>query len=233
MRLAVLSDVHANLEALTAALDEIDQRGADAIVCLGDIVGYGPDPVPCLEILRERCTAFVLGNHDEAAGFDRDVHYLPKDAQLVIRAHQAALSEEQLAWLRSLPLRVEGHGVTIAHAAPLEPGHWPRLSTFSELQAQFGAFETDVCFVGHSHRPAIVSNKVGVLRVRPGHRYLIDVGSVGQPRDRDPRLAFGWFDTETFEYELVRLHYDVARTATKIREAGYPHALASRLLRGL
>ncbi|MEM1056864.1 MAG: metallophosphoesterase family protein [Bacteroidota bacterium] len=233
MRLAVLSDVHANLEALTAALDEVDRRGADAIVCLGDVVGYGPDPVPCVEIVRERCDVTVLGNHDEAVAFERGVGYLPKDAQRIAGAHREALSRDQLEWLRSLPLRIEGYGITAAHAAPLEPGAWARLSSFRELQAQFPAFQTEVCFVGHSHRPAVVSDKVGVLRVRKGHRYLIDVGSVGQPRDRDPRLAFGMFDTETFEYELVRVHYDVARTATKIREANYSEGTAARLLRGV
>lgn len=233
MRLAVLSDVHANLEALTAALAEIDRRGVDTLVCLGDLVGYGPDPVPCLDLVRERCAATVLGNHDEAVAFDRGVSYLPKDAQKVVKAHQAALDPDRIGWLRSLPLRVEGYGVTLAHASPLEPAAWSRLSSFTELQAQFPAFQTDVCFVGHSHRPAVVSNKMGVLRVRKGHRYLIDVGSIGQPRDRDPRLAFGLFDTESFDYELVRIHYDVARTAAKIREANYPESLASRLLRGV
>lgn len=233
MRLAVLSDVHANFEALTTALDEIDRRGADAIVNLGDVVGYGPDPVPCLDLVRERCAVSILGNHDEAVAFDRNVQYLPKDAQKVNKAHQNALDDDRLEWLRSLPLRVEGFGVTLAHASPLEPAAWSRLSSFHELQAQFPAFETDVCFVGHSHRPAVVADKVGVLRVRKGHRYLIDVGSVGQPRDRDPRLSFGLFDTESFEYELVRLHYDVARTTARLRESNYPASLASRLIRGI
>ena len=233
MRLAVLSDIHANLEALTTALDEVDRRGVDRVVCLGDVVGYGPDPAACLDLVRERCEITVLGNHDEAVAFERGVQFLPKDAQVVVKAHRNALDEERIAWLRSLPLVGCLPEVTLAHAAPREPETWPRLSSFLELQAQFGAFETPVCFVGHSHRPAVVSDRVGVLRVRPGHRFLIDVGSVGQPRDRDPRLAFGLFDTETFEYESVRLHYDVARTASKIREAGLPESLSKRLLRGL
>ncbi|MEM6326561.1 MAG: metallophosphoesterase family protein [Bacteroidota bacterium] len=233
MRIAILSDVHANLEALTAALADIDRRGVDSIVCLGDTVGYGPDPVPCVDLIRERCDACVLGNHDDAVAHERGIGYLPKDAQKVIRLHRDALDAERLQWLGTLPLRVEGFGVTLVHAAPHEPATWPRLSSFVELQSQFPAFSTDVCFVGHSHRPAVVANKVGVLRVRPGYRYLIDVGSIGQPRDRDPRLSFGLFDTERFEYELVRVHYDVARTATKIRESKYPSELAGRLLRGL
>ena len=233
MRLAVLSDIHANIEALTVALAEVDRLGADEIVCLGDIVGYGPDPEPCIDLIRERCSLVVMGNHDEAVGFDRKLEYLPKDGKKAVRLHQELLDEARLEWLRSLPLKAEGHGATLVHAGPLEPDAWARLSSFPELQAQFTAFETDVCFVGHSHRPAVVANKLGVSRVRPGHRYLINVGSVGQPRDRDPRLAFGMFDTEAFTYELVRAHYDVARTSTKIREAGLPDSLAARLRRGV
>ena len=233
MRLAILSDIHANLEALTAALAEVDVRGADAVVCLGDVVGYGPDPGPCLDIIRERCGAVVLGNHDEAVAFDRGLEFLPRDGKKAALLHQRLLTEDQKAWLQSLPLKLVGHGATLTHAAPLEPETWPRLGSFAELQAQFTAFETDVCFVGHSHRPAIVADKVGVLRLRRGHRYLIDVGSVGQPRDRDPRLCFGLFDTEAFTFEHVRAHYDVERTAIKIREAKLPKDLASRLRRGV
>lgn len=233
VRLAVLSDIHANLEALTAALREVDRLAPDAVVCLGDVVGYGPEPGPCVDLIRERCDAVVLGNHDEAVAFNRHLEYLPKDGQKAVKLHQKLLSDDQMAWLRSLPLSIEGYGVTLVHAAPLAPEAWPRLTSFGELQAQFSAFTTDVCFVGHSHRPAIVADKVGVLRVRKGHRYLINVGSVGQPRDRDPRLAFGLFDTEAFTFELIRAHYDVARTSTKIKEAGLPRTLAARLRRGV
>ena len=233
MRLAVLSDIHANLEALEAALAEVDRRGADALVCLGDVVGYGPDAAACVDLVRERATATVLGNHDEAVAFDRHLEYLPKSARKAVKYHQSTLSEDQLAWLRSLPLRHEMDGVTLVHAAPDRPEMWPRLSSFVELQAQFAAFDTPICFVGHSHRPAVVSDRVGVHRVRPGHRFLVDVGSVGQPRDRDPRLAFGLFDSEAFSYELVRAHYDVARTAAKVKAAGLPTTLGDRLRRGL
>ena len=233
MRLAVLSDVHANLEALTTALAEVDRLGVDAVVCLGDIVGYGPEPGPCIDLVRERCEVTVLGNHDEAVAFDRRLEYLPEDGQKAVRLHQKLLDADQMAWLQSLPLNVERYDTTLVHASPLEPESWARITSYLELQAQFSAFHTDVCFVGHSHRPAIVADKVGVLRVRHGHRYLINVGSVGQPRDRDPRLAFGLFDTETFKYELIRAHYDVARTSSKIRKAGLPDTLSARLRRGV
>jgi diadenosine tetraphosphatase ApaH/serine/threonine PP2A family protein phosphatase len=100
------------------------------------------------------------------------------------------------------------------------------------VQAQFDAFDTDVCFVGHSHRPAVASNHIGVTRVRPGHRFLINVGSVGQPRDGDPRAAFGLFDTDTMAYELVRVHYDLARTQARVAARGLPPSVGERLSRG-
>ncbi len=232
MRLALFADVHANREALTAVLTEIDRRGADALVCLGDVVGYGPDPEACVDIVAERCEVTVLGNHDAAVATGQDLTYLPPDGQTAARRHADWVGDERLAWLTSLPLVATSHGVTLAHAGPREPERWPRLTSFQSVQAQFDAFATDVCFVGHSHRPAVVSNALGVTRVRPGHRYLINVGSVGQPRDGDPRAAFGLFDTEAVSYELVRVHYDLARTQTRIAERGLPNELGARLARG-
>lgn len=232
MRLAVVSDLHANREAFVAVLDEIERRGADAIVCLGDVVGYGPDPEACVDLVRERCGVTVLGNHDAAVARDEGLAVLPRDGQAAARLHRDWLGAERLAWLAALPLVVETHGVTLAHAAPADPGSWPRLDSFQSVQTQFEAFATDICFVGHSHRPAVASNRVGVTRVRPGHRYLINVGSVGQPRDGDPRAAFGLYDTEAVAYELVRVHYDHARTQARIAERGLPDGLGVRLARG-
>lgn len=233
MRVAIFSDIHANLAALETALKEAERRGAETLVCLGDVVGYGPDPGPCVDLVRAHFAACVLGNHDEAVAFGRDVHVLPRDGQQAARRHQEMLSEEQLEWLRGLPLTHTTASATYTHAAPRNPGAWPRLDGFSDIQAQFSAFETPICFVGHSHRPAVASSSVGVLRVRPGHRFLVNVGSVGQPRDKDPRLAFALFDDEAFSCEIVRCHYDVARTAARVEAAGLPASLGERLRRGI
>lgn len=232
MRLAILADVHANREALTAVLDEIDRRGADALLCLGDVVGYGPDPEACVDLVAERCETTVLGNHDVAVASGKDIGYLPLDGQTAVLKHAEWIGAERAAWLAGLPLVASVHGVTLAHAAPLEPARWPRLSSFLTVQAQFDAFDTDVCFVGHSHCPAVASSSLGVTRVRAGHRYLINVGAVGQPRDGDPRAAFGMFDTEAVSYELVRVHYDLARTQARIAARGLPEGLGTRLARG-
>lgn len=232
MLVAVLSDIHANLEALTTALNLAEKHRADSVICLGDVVGYGPDPAGCIDLIRTTCEACVLGNHDEAVAFGKGIGVLPKDAQSVVRMHQRALSENDLDWLRELPLRYEAYDLTFVHASPESPEKWYRLGSFHAVQAQFTFFEGPVCFVGHSHKSAVVSNTFGVLRVRAGHRFLVDVGSVGQPRDGDPRLAFALFDTDKFSCEFIRAHYDIERTAGRMKEEGLPAELAERLKEG-
>lgn len=229
MKIAVISDIHSNLEALTTALRTIDERGADAIVCLGDIVGYGADAPACVDLVRERCDAVVAGNHDQAVALDLNVGYLPKDGQEAALYNRGQLSDDQLAYLAGLPLRVQGHGCTFVHASPGLPELWLRLDSFVTAQEQFQHFDTDVCFLGHTHIPAVMADKVGVLRVRPGHRYLINAGSVGQPRDGNPRLGVVFFDTDAFTCDIVRVPYNVERAAARILEAGLPARLAARL----
>ena len=233
MKLAIISDIHSNLEALTAVLDEIDRRDVDAIYCLGDVVGYGPDPVACLDLVRERCKATVLGNHDLAVATGEGLKVLPRDGRKAAQHNHDQLSEEQRAYLAALPLKLEADGCAFAHATPGEPDAWHRLGSFLLAQEQFSHFSTDVCFIGHSHTPAVMGNKLGVVRVRRGVRYLINVGSVGQPRDGDPRACVGFFDTEAFEYELVRVTYNIGRTVTKIQEAKLPKGLGERLFKGV
>lgn len=233
MRLAIVSDIHANLDAFETVLRDIDARGADAVLCLGDVVGYGPDPERCVELVRERCAATVQGNHEAAVALGAGLEVLPRDGQTAALRHREWLGPEACGWLAALPLLADVHGVTLAHAGPAEPESWPRLDSFQAVQAQFEAFSTSVCFVGHSHRPALAAQTLGVTRVKPGHRYLINVGSVGQPRDGDVRAAYGFFDTEAVSYELVRLHYDVARTQARIAARGLPPELGARLARGL
>ncbi|GIV59358.1 metallophosphatase family protein [Rhodocaloribacter litoris] len=232
MKLALISDIHSNLPALETALACIDEYGADAIYCLGDVVGYGADAAGCVALVRERCAGVVLGNHDEAVALERGLEYLPKEAQIAALHNRAQLSEEQRQYLAGLPLRLEVHGCTFVHATPFQPEAWIRLDTYQTAQLQFEHFTTDVCFLGHTHIPAVMSNRLGVLRVRRGHRFLINVGSVGQPRDGNPRLCVAFFDTETFAYELLRLPYDVERAAARIEAEGLPTSLARRLKLG-
>lgn len=232
MLTAIFSDVHANLEAFTAAFDAALARGASQFWCLGDVVGYGADPEPCVDLARRWCPTTVLGNHDAAIFDDQEIVPLPTQAQAAITDHRTRLSPDRVAWLASLPLvRVLGNA-TLAHASPLAPNAWLRLDGAGDVRAQFEAFETTFCFVGHSHRPSVAASTLGVFKVRPGHRYLINVGSVGQPRDGDPRASFGLFDADAMTYENVRVVYDVERAVEKIRLAGLPDSLGDRLRRG-
>ncbi len=233
MKLAILSDVHSNLEALHAVLAEIERRPVDAVYCLGDLVGYGSDPAACVDLVQRHCRATVQGNHDLAVATLQGLRTLPRDARKAIAHNRAQIPDAQHGYLAALPLTVEAEGCTFVHASPAHPETWQRLGSFVLAQAQFQAFETDICFIGHSHVPAVMSNRLGVVRVQRGHRYLINVGSVGQPRDGDPRACVGFFDTDAFTYELARVPYDVEMASSKILAAGLPRRLADRLFKGV
>ncbi|MFB6274415.1 MAG: metallophosphoesterase [Salinibacter sp.] len=233
MRLAVISDIHSNLEALERAFASIDDADVDAVYCLGDVVGYNADPTACVDLVRERCEAVVLGNHDAAVARKADMNFLPADGQEAARHNRAQLSDAQRDYLAERPLTHTAANCTFVHATPDDPTAWKRLTAYPAAQAQFDHFATDVCFIGHTHSPAVMADSLGIFRVRPGHRFLINVGSVGQPRDGDPKLSFGLFDTESLSYENVRLDYDVATAARKIRTADrLPNQLADRLEEG-
>jgi predicted phosphodiesterase len=233
MIIAVISDIHSNLEALNAALEAIRRRDADVIYCLGDIVGYGADPGPCVDLVRTHCAAAVLGNHDEAVARDEGLELLPRNGREAALHNRSLLRPDQLDYLAGLPLQGEAHGLTFVHASPEEPAMWLRLDAPAVAQRQFQYFTTDVCFVGHTHIAGIMANRLGVLRVRRGHRFLINPGSVGQPRDHNPQLSFALFDTDAFTCELVRVPYDVERAVAKIFAANLPEQLGMRLRRGI
>ncbi|PIU44307.1 MAG: metallophosphoesterase [Ignavibacteriales bacterium CG07_land_8_20_14_0_80_59_12] len=232
MRIAVISDIHGNLEALTKALRLIETRHIDRIVCLGDTVGYGPNPNECLDRVRDVAFASLLGNHDAAAldlSITRHFNVYARDAAAWTAR---VLSPENQEYLKTLPLSLEDNGVTFVHATPKNPGEWHYIFSQAEADLNFSSFETPVCFVGHSHTPQIFSRNRSRGPVRRDDRNIINVGSVGQPRDGDPSLAFGIFDTDTWTYEQVRAPYDIAAVAEKIIRAGLPRYLADRLFYG-
>jgi len=229
MRIALLSDIHSNSQALEAVLFEIDSRAVDSIYCLGDIVGYGADPGDCLEIIKSRCAGVVLGNHDLAVATGHGLEILPPDGQAAARHNREVLSDKQIEYLSALPLSIETELFTLVHASPQYPDRWQRLGSFQLSKAQFDHFSTDICFLGHTHSPAVISDRIGISRVRSGHRFLINVGSVGQPRDGDPRACVAVFDTSTFNYEVLRIPYDIEAASARILDAGLPRRLAERL----
>lgn len=231
-RIAVISDIHSNVEALEAVIAAIIERDVDAIYCLGDIVGYGANPVECVDLVRHYCRGVVKGNHDEAVATNTGLKYLPSDGEAAVKHNRALLSDEQLAWLDGLPLKIEEHGVTFVHATPDRPGAWQRLESFVDVRGQFDAFDTDVCFTGHSHVPGVLGERLGVFKVRPGCRFIINAGSVGKPRDRDPRACAALFDRESVSLEMMRIPYNTPAASRKVIEAGLPRRLADALAGG-
>ena len=232
MRIAILSDIHANVQALQAALRIAEQAGVEAIYCLGDIVGYNADPGPCVDLVRAHCSHVVQGNHDRVVATGEEVGRLPSDAQQAARHHRAVLSDDQLAFLRELPLVETVGSCTLVHASPDVPSAWKHLSAYRDIRGQFDHFDTPFCFTGHTHIPAVIADALGVFEVRAGHRYLINVGSVGQPRDHTTKGSVVLFDTEARIHRCVRFAYDVEGAASRIQEENLPSRLARRLREG-
>lgn len=233
MRIALISDIHANAEALSSVLDDIDQRAIDSIVCLGDIVGYGPDPAACLDVIRSRSIMSFMGNHDQAA-FDADLRTtFSQLARAAIEWTAPRLDAGDVDFLRSLAYRDERNGATFVHAAPSDPHEFEYIMDDVDAARHFRGFTTAVCFVGHTHQPDVFPEDLGRRRVEAGRRFIVNVGSVGQPRDGNPQACYGLFDSEAVSFEHVRVSYDVAATAEKIYLAGLPAQLADRLVLGI
>lgn len=237
MLVAIVSDIHGNLEALEAVLADLEPRKPAAIACLGDFVGYGAAPNECIARLRPLIETAVAGNHDLAAcGRIKLGYFNPEAANAAVWTTEA-LTPEHTEYLRSLPYSVHWRGVRLVHASPSEPEEWHYVFSPGDAAFEMSVCEEDVCFIGHSHYPGtfeIDGVKVGYtrdLRVagREGCRYLVNVPSVGQPRDGDPRAGYLLYDDAASTFEHVRLEYDVAGAMRRIREAGLPAFLADRL----
>ncbi|MCM8776623.1 MAG: metallophosphatase family protein [Candidatus Omnitrophica bacterium] len=238
MRSAILADIHGNWEALQVAVTDALRHGIDRWVVLGDTVGYGADPNACFEWVLKNAGVHLMGNHDQAVIDPALRDWFNDDAREAIVWTQKVLIPSYQEEIRYLPyLRIEKKA-TYAHASPDRPKDFRYLLDWTEAESSFRAFENSVCFIGHTHVPCcFYQNKrrvehlgPGILRLEEGERYILNPGSVGQPRDRDPRLAFGIYDEEKETFEIIRLPYDNEKAARKIRQAGLPHYLAERLL---
>lgn len=233
MRIAIISDIHSNLQALTRALELVDELGVDEIYCLGDIVGYGANPNECVELVRERVTTCVMGNHDLAVVDPAQAEFLDINGRAAAEWTSRVLAEDHRKFLAELPLMVCTDLATFVHSSPGEPSSWRRIDTLDAAAPEFQRFDTPLCFTGHTHVPFVCGEDLTTTEVKRGMKFLISVGSVGQPRDGDARLSFGLFDVGRWEYRNVRVEYDVERSAEVIRRAGLPAALADRLARGI
>jgi len=233
MRFAIISDIHSNLHALEKTFEAIDQLAIDHVLCLGDIVGYGAYPNECVELVSNRCTASVRGNHDAGAIGDLPLDHFNSYGESAMRWTRTHLKEKNLAFLQDLPLMHVQDGITLAHAAPLHPEEWRYIFAWPDAQRCFAAFSTAYCFIGHTHVPVIVGDDGTVNRVHGSARYLINVGSVGQARDGRPRASFGILDAETGSLEIKRIEYNIEGAARAILEARLPDYLAHRLFMGI
>lgn len=241
MTIALISDIHANLAALDAVLNHIASQKITTVYCLGDIVGYGPEPSACLKRVSDTCDIMLMGNHEY------HVLGLVNEQTLNPVARQSAdwtrrqLTDGDLALISDLDMDAHLADIYLVHASPHTPDQWRYIISGNEAELAFEQFEEQICFYGHSHLPMIFSRSAeGGVRQQVGHdfdldrekRYLVNVGSVGQPRDNDSRAAYVSFDTESGDVTYHRVDYDIERTQRLMREAGLPALLTDRLAVG-
>jgi len=240
MRYAIIADIHSNLPALQAVLSDIEKYGVDEIVCAGDVVGYGPFPNECIEIVEKTVAHTVMGNHDCAILDTTELKYFNTYAREAIEWTLQVLIPKSVQFLSSLGMIKILQDFTLVHSSPSSPGEWLYIFSLTEARKNFEHFRTPICFIGHSHIPTIFchrNERCWVVRntdiaIEPDTRYIINVGSVGQPRDADPRASYGIYNTETQNFTLHRVSYDIQTTQTKMAEMGLPTYLIKRLSYG-
>ncbi len=244
MRYALLSDIHANMEAFTAVLDDIRRRGGvDEYWCLGDIIDYGPDPSACIQLLRQLPHICVAGNHDMVAIGKADVNRFNPDAALTIGWTQQQISQDDIEYLDDLPQVIERGNFTMVHGSPRQP-LWEYLLSSGSAEESFNYFSTKYCLVGHSHKPLMFRQKEdggcfsiqlseSIGQVLGDKRAIFNPGSIGQPRDGDPRASYAIYDDESKVVRLCRVAYDINATQQKMVKANLPVKLMVRLEQGL
>ncbi len=242
MLVGIIADLHANLEATKAVFRKLDEIRPERVVCLGDVTGYYANPNEVIDMVRERNIPTLMGNHDAAVCGLEEPWFFNENAQAVIHWQAAQLRPEHRDWLRAIPREISIDEDTLAvHGAPGNRDDyildWLDAMRYVEYLMRANA---RVCFFGHSHRAALFgergsgpqSTQSNCFTLNPNNRYFINPGSVGQPRDHDPRAAFGIYETEKRVFEFCRVEYNIAVTARGVIEAGLPPQLARRLERG-
>lgn len=241
---AIISDIHGNIDAFEAVLADIKNWPVSGIFCLGDIVGYGPEPAACVQRAMEVCVVSVIGNH-EAMLFFAD-RFPPEELGAVVGDPLSLafrqLGAEQMSWLRSLPLQADMDPITLSHASLNEPGSFNYIDIPEEAEAHFAVQKTFVSFQGHTHVPAIWEEKAGEVRcftpsenpvgLDAKNRYAVNVGSVGQPRDGDPRACYALYDYKNRLLVHRRVEYNINQAQARFKKAKLPAFNASRLKKG-
>lgn len=244
MRYAIISDIHANQEALEAVVESSRKVGVDQFLCLGDIVGYGARPTECLEMVQDLGCRTVAGNHDFAVVGKIDIDNFNSYAKEATIWTREQLSETAVDYLRTLPLVEQindepGAGFTIVHGTLYSPELFDYIQTSYDAHLSMCEMPGEVCFLGHSHIPvSFIRRRFITYSIEPqvtvdsGGKFLVNVGSVGQPRDNNPQASYAIFDTTTREITIRRVGYDIDAAAIHIRDAGLPDILGERLRYG-
>jgi len=236
VKIGILSDIHSNLEALEAVLDSMKKENVHRILCLGDLVGYGPDPNGCIEKIMDASDVVIAGNHDQGVVGLTPLEHFNENARLAIEWSMETIEPHLQETLAALPTIHEENHFLAVHATPNEPTRWHYLFSEAQIVNNLEAMTLPVCFVGHSHVPVafvldpdheVLIQEATDVRFREGRKYLINVGSVGQPRDGDPRAAFGIYEGDRFN--LRRVEYDIASVQKKMRAHQLPLQLIERL----
>jgi len=240
MRYAILGDIHANYDALSAVIEDMKNEGIDKTVCVGDLVGYGAEPAKCIDTIRRICTVCIAGNHDFATIEKTNIEFFNAYARQATLWTRQNITEEHKKYLEELKLVEDVDDCfTLVHGTLYAPALFDYIQTTFDAYLSLQVLEKPVCFVGHSHVPisffldeAVTYSTDRLIRLKEGVKVIVNVGSVGQPRDDDPRAAYAIYDTDKKEIIIKRIEYDVEKAVKKIQNAGLPEILGERLRYG-
>mgnify|MGYP001596271601 CR=1 FL=1 len=241
MRYGIFSDVHSNLEALTAVLEAYKKEAIGQYLCVGDVVGYAANPNECCSLVKAIAAITIAGNHDWAVVGLFSPDYFNPLAKQAIFWTSAHLDEASRYFLESTRLVYKNEDLTLVHGTLKNPSDFDYMTDEHVAQESFAFLETAVCFIGHTHRPGVFIKDeqgrmhyqhVGSIEINLPNQYIVNVGSVGQPRDRNPKAAYAIYDTDKKEVTVKRIAYDIEATQKKIYEAGLPGFLGQRLIMG-
>jgi diadenosine tetraphosphatase ApaH/serine/threonine PP2A family protein phosphatase len=242
---AIFGDIHSNIDALSVVMDDCASRGVEQYLCTGDVIGYNASPHECMDIVRQLNCPVTMGNHDYYVSSGLNLNDFNPHAARVVEWTRSRLSADEMEFLKNLPFTYTAKGVSVVHATMDRPHDFGYVFDNFQAGANFMSQKTPICFHGHTHCPMIYEFSLkGVFRIDPaelqggvfkmelGRKYFINAGSVGQPRDGDPRSSYVLYDSVAKTVEFRRLEYDIKSAQAKILEAGLPERLAERLAEG-
>lgn len=230
MKLAIISDIHANLPALQSVIKDLERRSYDKIINLGDNIGYGPYPNEVLDLLREYEIESLLGNHDAGVIGKQSLSMFREPNRSLLEWTKVNITPENFNYLSASKPTITADYWLAAHASPINPLNWEYIDSAFKGREILEKIDYEICFVGHTHKPAIISNELGVFEIEKGYKYIINPGSVGQSRDKDNAAAYGIFDFNKFSYEQYKIEYPIEETFARYEDLNINYSDARRLL---